>query len=371
MSLNIFNIIYIVLVNLLLIQNIQTWRYFNITSFTLAHQSTRMNQHRSIDSGLATIDPLYILPAERPSPNRNVNFEYSRPSEDSAIDLRFNPRLSEQLGFYWQLGARDGRHMFVRVTCVLDRISAWFLFIPTVFHLLIVFYQWVLLFSLMAVGLCWWPFLIVAFFGTANMFVAVVFIGLKFPDESFRSSSLVYSGLLIIVNSLALTAYVMSVTLEAPMQCFSTSVKLIFSNSTLNINPKQHFPLIFPLYRELTMYASERTAQSQNWNSTFLSTSSHEFGNEAMYSFLFVFIFLDLVFKSSAMCVLALETAAALPLHWGSRPRFTAAIARCAGGSQSFCNTCFMYICVAPFWWTLALCVELGILHICIFDIKI
>ena len=91
-----------------------------------------MNQHRSIDSGLAAIDPPDIHPV--PLPHRSVNFEQSRPSEDSAIDLRFNPRFPEQLGFYWQLGARDGRHMFVWVARVLDRISAWFLFIPTMFH---------------------------------------------------------------------------------------------------------------------------------------------------------------------------------------------------------------------------------------------
>ena len=233
--------------------------------------------------------------------------------------------------------------------------------IPYYFHLLILFYQWVMVGSLMAVGLCWWPFLIVAFFGTVHIFVAVVYIKRKFPDESFTSSSLIYSGLLIIVNLLALTAYLLNVTLEAPMQCFSTSVNLIFPNSTLNKNLKQHhLPVLFPLYRELAVYVSERTEQNQNWNSSFFSTSqltSHKFSDEVMYLLLIVFILLDLVFKSSATCVLALESAAALPLHWRSRPRFTAAIARCAGGSQGFCNTCFICFCFAPFWWTLALCV--------------
>ena len=95
-------------------------------------------------------------------------------------------------------------------------------------------------FVLITVGLCWWPFLIVALSETAHLFNAITFIGLKFPHDfdPISSSSIVYSGLLNIVNSFALTANILRVTLEALMQCFSMSVNLIFPNSTLN--SKQH-----------------------------------------------------------------------------------------------------------------------------------
>ena len=308
-----------------------------------------MNHHGSIDSGLHELQALNQQ-SNQPKNVKPNDFQHClTPMEDSAIDLRFDRAI--------------------RSTRCLDFAWFWLLFLPALLFVVLVACHWLLMIALVASGLCWWPWFVLAVSGTVHMLAALVFIRLKTADsDSVTASPPIYAGLLIIVHFVAFIIYILCITLEAPAQCLLTSFKEKLASQTLNASignscMSKNLSILFPLYRELVVFFSYKSAQNPLWYSS-LNTSREwstpinffKVSNESVELPLFVFVLVDFLVRASAFCVFVLETCAAFHLHLRSRPLYSAVRARFAGDSRDCCTYCFKSFCLAPLCWSLAMC---------------
>ena len=331
-----------------------------------------MNHHGSIDSGLHELQSPNQHSNQLQNVELNVFLDYLSPIGDSAIDLRFNPHSAHseaQVGLTPRRRARMGRNRVARNTNCLDFAWFWLLFLPALLFVVLVACHWLLMIALVASDLCWWPWFILAVSGTVHMLAALVFIRLKTADSDFVTASPpIYAGLLIVVHFVAFIIYILCITLEAPAQCFSTSFKEKLASQTLNASignsdTNTNLSILFPLYREFAAFVSYKSEQSSLWYSPLYTsrkwvTPKYIFmgSNESIELTLFVFVLVDFLVRTSAFCVLVLETCAALHLHLSSRPLYSVARARFAEDTGGCCTYYFKRFCLAPVWWALSEC---------------
>ena len=309
-----------------------------------------MNHHGSIDSGLHELQSHNQHSNQLQNVEQNVFQDNLSQIADSAIDLRFNPRV--------------GRNRAIQSTLCLDLAWVWLLFIPAILLLVCVVCNWLLMAALMASGLCWWPFCVLAVSDTVHILTALVFIHLKTAgSDSVTASPPIYAGLLIVVHFVAFIIYILCITLEAPAHCFSTSFKEKLAGQTWNAsigNPHTsttNLSILFPLYREFAAFVRYNSEQSPSLNTSrelAVPNNTIEVSNVSVELTLFVFVLVEFLVRISAFCVLLLETCAAHRLHLRSRPLYSAVRARFAGDSR---DCCFKNFCFAPIFWSLAMCV--------------
>lgn len=332
-----------------------------------------MNHHNSIDSGLHEIQSLNQQSNRLQNVDLNVFLDYLSPIGDSAIDLRFNPYSAHseaqeaQVRITLPHRALVGRNRAIRDTGCLDLAWFWLLFLPALLFVVFVACHWLLMIALVANGLCWWPFCVLAFSDSVHMLAALVFIHMKTANsDSVTASPPIYAGLLIVVHCVGFIIYILCITLEAPAHCFSTSFKEKLTGQTLNSSyphTNTNLSILFPLYRELAAFVSYKFEQSTLWYSPLQTTRKwvtpkHIFiaSDESVELSIFVFVLVDLLVRTSAFCVLVLETCAALRLHLRSRPLYSPVHARFADNARCYCIYCFTRFCLAPVWWAFSVC---------------
>ena len=178
---------------------------------------------------------------------------------DTARDLP-NPHFVEEHAEPYRRLERDRQ---TRNTSIMPAIPLksqlfWLLFVPTLVFSFSMLCQWLLVIILVAAGLCWWPFLVVATSSLVHVIAALVFVRQKTIGRESVAVSTLLTGLFIV----AFIFYILCLAIEAPALCLSVSLKekLILSTSnasssillnSIEAKPKHHFSLLFPYLTRL------------------------------------------------------------------------------------------------------------------------